>query len=109
METYFKYKDKILSTPNLEKKLKRMKLSLSDIEIIPPPEKKEIQNELEFPHLEQIKVKSTKDNIIRVVSVYKGTRPPLIEIFKNHIWNPETKTGIKNLTEELIDTFYYDE
>lgn len=34
METTFKYKGKIITTPNLEKKLKRMKLSLDDIEII---------------------------------------------------------------------------
>lgn len=34
MEITFKYKNKIISTPNLEKKLKRMKLSLEDIEII---------------------------------------------------------------------------
>lgn len=34
METTFKYKGKIITTPNLEKKLKRMKLSIDDIEII---------------------------------------------------------------------------
>lgn len=35
MDITFKYKDKIITTPNLEKKLKRMKLTLEDIEIIP--------------------------------------------------------------------------
>lgn len=30
----FRYKDKIIETPNLEKKLKRMKISIQDIEIL---------------------------------------------------------------------------
>ena len=30
MEVTFKYKDKIFTTPNLEKKLKRMKISIDD-------------------------------------------------------------------------------
>lgn len=46
--TTFKYKDKIISTPNLEKKLKRMKLTLDDIEIIQDPIKKEKPVEEEF-------------------------------------------------------------
>lgn len=37
MDTTFKYKNQIITTPNLEKKLKRMKLTLSDIEIIETP------------------------------------------------------------------------
>lgn len=37
METTFKYKNKIITTPNLEKKLKRMKISIDDIEIIDTP------------------------------------------------------------------------
>lgn len=35
--TTFKYQGKIITTPNLEKKLKRMKISLEDIEIIDTP------------------------------------------------------------------------
>lgn len=34
---YFKYQNKIYEVPNLEKKLKRMKLTLADIEIIDKP------------------------------------------------------------------------
>ncbi len=34
---YFKYKNKVYIVPNLEKKLKRMKLSLEDIEVIDKP------------------------------------------------------------------------
>ena len=45
----FKYKDKVITTPNLEKKLKRMHLTLDNIEIIDTPEKKKEDNELDIP------------------------------------------------------------
>lgn len=38
-EKYFKYQDKIYKTSNLDKKLKRMKLTLADIELIDKPVK----------------------------------------------------------------------
>lgn len=41
----FKYNNKVYEVPNLEKKLKRMKLTMNDIEIIDSPIKKEIHNE----------------------------------------------------------------
>lgn len=50
METTFKYKDKIITTPNLEKKLKRMKITLKDIEIIQQLDKEE---EFEEPPLKK--------------------------------------------------------
>ena len=34
---YFKYNNKVYEVPNLEKKLKRMRLSLEDIELIDKP------------------------------------------------------------------------
>ena len=37
VEKYFKYQDKIYKTSNLDKKLKKMKLSLADIELIDKP------------------------------------------------------------------------
>lgn len=40
--TIFKYNNKIYETPNLEKKLKRMKISINEIEII---DKKEVKKE----------------------------------------------------------------
>lgn len=49
METTFKYKNQIITTPNLEKKLKRMKISIEDIEIIETPIKKEEPNSLIYP------------------------------------------------------------
>lgn len=45
MEIKFKYNGKIISTPNLEKKLKRMKISIDDIEIIKDDVKKEVVKE----------------------------------------------------------------
>ena len=50
METTFKYQGKIITTPNLEKKLKRMNISMDDIEIIETP-KKEVKedNSLVYP------------------------------------------------------------
>lgn len=36
---YFKYNNKVYEVPNLEKKLKRMKLTLADIELIDKPVK----------------------------------------------------------------------
>jgi hypothetical protein len=30
------------------------------------------------------------------------------ELFKNHIWNQTTKTGIKEITEEYLMTLYYE-
>ena len=106
MEIKFKYKGQILSTPNLEKKLKRMKISLDDIEIIEEP-KKEIETIID-DELETVIVRSTEDSLIRISAVPKGTRPPLKELFKSHIWNPETKTGIRGITEEFIETMYYE-
>lgn len=38
-EKYFKYQDKIYKTSNLDKKLKKMKLTLADIELIDKPTK----------------------------------------------------------------------
>ena len=42
---YFKYNNKVYEVPNLEKKLKRMKLTLADIELIDKPVKVDNDNE----------------------------------------------------------------
>ena len=113
METTFKYKGTIITTPNLEKKLKRMKLSIDDIEIIDNPIKKEKSsgNELEDYMKDVIKVivRSNIDDTRRVCFIKKDkSRPTMRELFKNHIWNPTTKTGIKEITEEYLMTLYYE-
>ena len=108
MDITFKYNDKIITTPNLEKKLKRLKLSLEDIEIIDTPIKKPKEdNGIEDYMLdkERVIIRSTSDNIRRVCYVIKGTRPPIKKLFEKQRWNPITKTGL--YTEEILKTFYY--
>jgi hypothetical protein len=112
MEVTFKYKGTIITTPNLEKKLKRMKLSIDDIEIIDNPIKKEKSSsyELEDYMKDKIKVivRSNIDDIRRVCFIKADESYPTIkELFKNQLWDPNTKTGI--YTEEQLMTFYYDE
>ena len=110
MEITFKYQGKIISTPNLEKKLKRMRISIDDIEIIDNPiKKKEVDSGLEDYMLNKRKVvvRSTEDDIRRVVYVDEPL-PTIEELFKSKIWNPETKTGIKYLTPEFLKTMYYE-
>jgi len=110
MEITFKYNGKIISTPNLEKKLKRMKISINDIEILEKIE--DVKKEptiTEEPPMRQIIVRSTEDEIRRVCYIPKDLGfPPISKLFKNHMWNPETKTGIKELTKEFLMTMYYE-
>ena len=110
MEITFKYQGKIITTPNLEKKLKRMKLSLNDIEIIETPiiKKKESESGIEdyMMDKEQVIVRSTKDDIRRVCYVKKGTRPSIKELLKHLIWDPISKTGLYD--EAFIETMYYE-
>ena len=112
METTFKYQGKIITTPNLEKKLKRMKISVDDIEIINAPVKKEESNEgLEDYMLNKRKVivRSTEDDVRRVCFIDKDKGlPTMSELFKDVMWNPETKTGIKGMTREYLMTMYYE-
>ena len=78
MDITFKYNNKIITTPNLEKKLKRMKISINDIEIIDTSIKKTESVGLDdyFLDKERIIVRSTTDNIRRVCYIKKETRPP---------------------------------
>ena len=112
MEVTFKYNGKIITTPNLEKKLKRLKISIDDIEIIETPIKEKKSNEGIEDYMldkERIIVRSTKDEIRRVCYIQKGTRPPFKKLFEKIMWNPQTKTGIKEITEDYIKKMYYDE
>ena len=66
METTFKYQDKIITTPNLEKKLKRMKLTLEDIEIIPTQIKEKPKSEgWEFEGIKEWRYFKQPDGIIQ--------------------------------------------
>lgn len=103
------YNGRIYNPSNLEKKLKKMGISINDIEII-PEEKKEENTILEDYMLdkERVIVRSTEDEIRRVCYIQKGTRPPFKKLFEKVMWNPQTKTGIKEMTEDYIKTMYYD-
>jgi len=108
METTFKYKGKIITTPNLEKKLKRMKLSIDNIEIIESDKKALPNNEVEDSNLKQVIVRSTKDNIRRICYIPKDYTPTIYELFKDEIWNSKTKTGVKDITEDSLMSMYYE-
>lgn len=104
----FKYKDTIISTPNLEKKLKRMKLSLNDIEIIDTPINKKEEVIEEPNNLKKIIIQSSLDKMQYISFVPMDFNFPAIEeFFKKYLWNPSTKTGIKEFTPEYIKTLYY--
>lgn len=105
----FIYNGRIYNPSNLEKKLKKMGITINDIEIIPEEKKKE-ESGIEDYMLdkERVIVRSTKDEIRRVCYIQKGTRPPFKKLFEKVMWNPQTKTGIKEMTEDYIKTMYYD-
>ena len=105
----FKYKDTIISTPNLEKKLKRMKLSLNDIEIIDTPINKKDEDDIEEPsNLKKIIIQSSLDKMQYISFVpLDFSFPPIEEFIKKDLWNPITKTGIKEFIPEYIKTLYY--
>jgi len=97
----FRYNGKIISTPNLEKKLKRMKISIDDIEIIEEPSiNKSFDDGLEDYMIdkEMVVVLSNLDNIRRICYVPKGTRP-LIKNFINK-WNLYSNLEIENMYYE---------
>lgn len=86
MEITFKYKDKIITTPNLEKKLKRMKLSLEDIEIIKAPKKEESSFKWELEGIKKWKYyKHPDSNTIHCCLIDIGTNPSKKELFKNDL------------------------
>lgn len=101
MEITFKYNDKIITTPNLEKKLKRMKISIDDIEIIDTPiKKKSPDSGIEDYMLdkEQVVIKSKLDNIRRICYVPRGTRP-----------NIKTLLGKQNIYDDYeLSNMYYE-
>ena len=111
MEVTFKYNGKIITTPDLEKKLKRMKISIDDIEIIEKPITVKKENEGVEDYMlnkRQIIVRSTLDNIRRVCYVNKNESLPTIKkLFEKQMWNGQT--GIKELTYEYLMTMYYEE
>lgn len=82
MEITFKYQNKIITTPNLQKKLKRMKITETDIEIIEEPIKKEEDNSLEIPLSKYHRYKYPNKDLWHI---YITDNPPLTINFNNQI------------------------
>ena len=101
----FIYNGRIYNPVNLEKKLKKLGITINDIEIISEDKKEE--NELDdfYKDKEKVIIRSTQDDIRRICFVSKNTRPSIKDLLKKQIWNPETKTGI--YPELFIETMYY--
>ena len=101
----FKYKNQIIETPNIEKKLKRMGLKIEDVEIIKEEEKVTINEELKsdrplyyFKHPDEdiIHCSIYPDFIERVKKLYNKN--------PKYYWNEETKTGLgRKWTKEYIN------
>ena len=108
MDITFKYNGAIITTPNLEKKLKRMGISLDDIELI--QEIKPIIKEDNSKEFKTLKLKSLIDNLTHITYWSPNTSLPTIQELveeRGWLWNPETKTGL--WTKDYIDTLYYEE
>lgn len=107
MTITFKYNGKQYTTNNLEKKLNKLGISENDIELLG---NKFRVVEIEESNKRRVIVRSTEDDIRRICYIDKDKPLPTIsELFKHQMWNPETKTGIKELTREYLMTMYYDE
>ena len=106
----FEYNGRIYSPSNLEKKLKKLGITIDDIKIIIDTPLKEKEIKEEESELRKVVVRSNQDDIRRICYIPKDSPLPTIrELFKKQMWNPETKTGIKELTEEFLMTMYYEE
>lgn len=104
MTITFKYNGKQYTTNNLEKKLNKLGITEKDIELLG---NKVV--EIEETNKRQIIVRSTEDDIRRICYIDKNkSLPTILKLFKNQIWNPETKTGIKEITKEYLMTMYYE-
>lgn len=99
----FKYNDRIYNPVNLEKKLKKLGITINDIEFIPDEKPKEPEDDWKRP---LIRLKSSLDNY--VYSIYSEVKPENpTELIKNLIWNTDNKTGVRGFTEEYAKTLSY--
>ena len=86
----FKYNNKIYETPNLEKKLKRMKLTLDDVQIVQDDFKEVENNNWEFEGMKEwIYFKHPKNEQIHCCLVDIGTIPDKHQLFKDGIFDVE--------------------
>lgn len=106
---YFKYQGKYISTPNLEKKLKRMGITKDDIEILEPNIKKE-KIILEDNSYEILFIESFLDNRKFKTIVPIGYRPNIIDKYKENplwFWNDNGQYIKETLSDEYLKTLCY--
>lgn len=99
----FKYKDKLYYTTNLAKKLKRLKITENDIEILREYDEQKQPEKIEYYDWLYCYFYNPELKIYHIVVSQDHSRPNKYDIFKNHIWNNETKTGVKYITKEYLD------
>jgi len=106
MTITFKYNGKQYTTNNLEKKLNKLGITKNDIELLGSQYR---IVEMEETDKRQVIIRSTEDDIRRICFISKDkSRPTIRELFKSHMWDPITKTGVKEFTEEYLMTLYYE-
>ena len=95
----FIYNGRIYNPVNVEKKLKKMGITMEDIEILPDEKKKESSTEIEDYMLDKelVVILSKLDKIRRICYVPKGTRPDIKKFLG--------KQGIYN-DYELMNMYY---
>lgn len=104
----FKYNGRIYNPVDTEKKLKKLGITIEDIEII--PEEKPIEEKIEDLGKRKVCILNTIDNSKRIAFVPKDEPNPEIEkLLERFKWNPTTKTGIREITPDYIKTMYYEE
>jgi hypothetical protein len=99
----FKYKDKLFYTTNLPKKLKRLKITENDIEILREYNEQKQPEKIEYEDCFYCYFYNSDNKIFHVIISKDHTKQNKYNVFKNSIWNENTKTGIKNFTNEYID------
>ena len=105
MQAIFKYNGKLIQCMNLQKKLKKMKLFLEDIELIWEGEISQADLEKKFNDLNNIQ-KTTEVNYNYRYRIYSNTTPP--KFIKETDIKPKKDNSIKILIlneDEFI--FYY--
>lgn len=96
----FEYNGKIYNPSNLEKKLKKLRITLEDIKIIPEsPKKQEKEETISDTHYKEI-IKGP-DNSYYISWIPKNEDPPDPPL-QSLKWNPVSKTGVRGITDEYI-------
>jgi len=98
----FKYNGRIYNPVNVEKKLKKMGITINDIEILPEEKKEDSSIEDYLINKHKFIVRSTLDDIRRICYSDKEN-PTIEELFSHQMWDEKSKTGL--YTKEILKTF----